>query len=75
MAANRDQPPIYASTLLWGLVLLATAAVIVTRGLVAGVAVFTSAAVGVLVVTLVLAFFDRFDREPQYENKLDPWDD
>jgi len=75
MPTDRDQPPIYASTLLWGLVLLATAAVIVTRGLLAGATVFASAAVGVLAVTLVLAALGRFDREPQYDNKLDPWDD
>jgi len=75
MAADRDQRPVYASTLLWGFVLLATAAVIVTRGLVAGAAVFASAAVCVLVLTLVLAVLGRLEREPQYENKLDPWDD
>ena len=74
MVAERDAP-IYTSTLLWGLVLLATAAVILTRGLWAGVAVFASAAVGVLVLSGLLILLDRFGREPKYENKLDPWDD
>jgi hypothetical protein len=74
MAANRDAP-IYTNTLLWGLVLLATAAVILTRGVWAGLAVFASAAVGVLLLSGLLILLGRFGREPQYENKLDPWDD
>ncbi|WP_018256192.1 hypothetical protein [Halomicrobium katesii] len=74
MATNREGP-IYASTLLWGLVLLATAAVIVTRDLWSGVVVFASAAAGVAVVTGLLAVVERFDSEPQYDNKLDPWDE
>lgn len=75
MAVNRDVAPIYASTLLWGLILLATAAIIVFRGLWAGATVFTSAAVGVLALSLVLAALDRFDGKQEYDNKLDPWDD
>jgi hypothetical protein len=70
-----DVSPIYASTLLWGVILLATAAVILLRGVWAGAAVFASAAVGVLLVTVVLGVVDRFGSEPQYDNKLDPWDD
>ena len=74
MAAERDAP-IYTNTLLWGLVLLATAAVILVRGLWSGVAVFATAAVAVLVLTGLLALYDRLGRDPEYENKLDPWDD
>ncbi|ACV47623.1 MULTISPECIES: hypothetical protein [Halomicrobium] len=74
MATNREGP-IYASTLLWGLVLLATAAVIVARDLWSGVVVFASAGAAVALMTALLAVVDRFDREPQYDNKLDPWDE
>jgi len=75
MAATRGPRSIYTSPLLWGLILLATAVVIVTRGLWAGAAVFGSAAVGVILITTALVVAGRMDREPEYDNKLDPWDD
>jgi hypothetical protein len=74
MAAERHAS-IYTNTLLWGFVLLATAGVVLVSGLWAGLAVFASAAVGVLVLSGLVALYDRLGGEPQYENKLDPWDD
>ncbi|PSP95472.1 hypothetical protein BRC91_02150 [Halobacteriales archaeon QS_4_62_28] len=75
MAATRGLRSIYTSPLLWGLILLATAAVIVTRGLWSGAAVFGSAAAGVVLITTALVVVDRIDRKPEYDNKLDPWDE
>lgn len=75
MAAQRNSSPIFASPLLWGVILLATAAVIVTNGVWAGLAVFASAVVGVALAFGAFLVVDRATRAPKYDNKLDPWDD
>ncbi|WP_225335477.1 hypothetical protein [Halomicrobium urmianum] len=77
MSSERDRPPIYASRLLWGAVAVVTLLGGVTDGPWTAVALLLGSLVGVVVVALLATGLGRLRDvgEPQYDNKIDPWDD
>ncbi len=77
MSSDRDRPPIYASPLLWGAVAVVTVVGGITDGPWTAVALLLGSLVGAAVVALLANGLGRLRDagEPQYDNKLDPWDD
>ena len=76
MSSERDHPPIYASRLLWGVVAVVTVVGGVTDGLGTAVALLFGSVAGVFGIVLLAGGLGRLRDlgEPEYDNKIDPWD-
>lgn len=74
MAIQPSQTPVLTNPYLWVLVLVTTGFGVMILGLASGAGIFVGGVIGVLVLAVVARLHDEL-RTPQYDNKIDPWND
>jgi hypothetical protein len=69
-----DPASVLGDRYLWVLVLVTTGFAVALFGYTAGLSVFVGGLLGVVVLTLIVWVVESL-RQPQYDNKIDPWAD
>lgn len=74
VASQYHSQPVLTNPYLWALVLVSTGLGVILLGLTSGVGIFLGGVIGVIALAVGARFFDEI-QGPQYDSKIDPWND